>query len=206
MSRINRRPSRPSGLTPRHHVRLPPSRSQLRLQDSLQNFTCSRKDSRESCKLLIRQNSAQTRRRRNCSAFPLLRAASIQKSLKIAVVMESACASTVSRLHPSRDRRIHSAMIARAIQEKEDRDASENAFYKASIEDERAGIRRCLSRHCADRNGRVGLFHRSVVGEILLLAVWLTRTARKQARCCSKIPACDDKISDRDHDLDTTRR
>jgi hypothetical protein len=45
----------------------------------------------------------------------MLRAASIQNSLKIDVVQESACASAVSRLHPSRDRRIRSAMIVPAI-------------------------------------------------------------------------------------------
>jgi len=45
----------------------------------------------------------------------MLRAASIQNSLKIDVVKESAYASAVSHLHPSRDRRIRSAMIVRAI-------------------------------------------------------------------------------------------
>jgi hypothetical protein len=49
---------------------------------------------------------------------PMLCVASIQNSLKIEVVKESACASAVSRLHPSRDRRIRWAMIVRAIRDK----------------------------------------------------------------------------------------
>lgn len=172
-----------------------------------EDFTCSRTVSRKSCKLLCRSNPAWAHPWENSFRHPMLRAESIQNSLKIDVVKESACASSVSRLHPSRDRRIRSAMIVRAIRiKKEDRDASKNAICQASGEDQRAGIRRCLSRRCADRNGRMGLFHHSAVSEVLHLAGWLMRTARKQARCCPKIPACDDKISDRDHDLDTTRR
>ncbi|MET3910391.1 hypothetical protein ABID59_004749 [Bradyrhizobium sp. S3.3.6] len=45
----------------------------------------------------------------------MLGAASIQNSLKIDVVQESACTSADSRLRPSRDRRIRWAMIVRAI-------------------------------------------------------------------------------------------
>lgn len=80
-----------------------------------ENFTCSRTVSRKSCKPLCRSNPAWAHPWENSFRHPMLRAESIQNSLKIDVVKESACASSVSRLHPSRDRRIRSAMIVRAI-------------------------------------------------------------------------------------------
>ena len=70
----------------------------------------------------------------------------------------------------------------------EDRDAAKSAVSHASREDTRASLRRNLLQRCSDRNGGVGLFHCSVVGEILLLVRRLIRTSRADADAAQKFP------------------
>src|SRR4051794_17512819 len=78
----------------------------------------------------------------------------------------------------SRDCRIRSAMVRQVIMNKsEDRDASKGASGTTSLENQRASIGRRIFQPCADRDGRLGLLHRALAGEIVPLVLQLTRAA-----------------------------
>jgi hypothetical protein len=67
---------------------------------------------------------------------------------------------------------------SKSTKQEEDRDASKSASGIAPDKDQGVGIRRRVFQRYADRNGRLGVFHRTAAGKVVPLVSQLSANQR----------------------------